>query len=346
MCGGVRGGVKKRHFRLISARIGLFCCCGLQQEQIYYCGGREVFSDMEQWVEIRRRVLRQGVSKRQILRETGMHWRTLEKILNNSSPPGYCRSRPAVKTKIGPYLDRIKCILEEDKQVLRKQRHTAKRIWERLQSEGFAGGYTIVKDAVRQLQKTGQEVFMPLAHNPGEAQVDYGHALVNMSGVLRKIVFFVMVLPYSDVFFIKFYERECTETFWDGHVEAFKFFSKVPTRITYDNSRVMVSKIIGPMRHLTTGFKQLVSHYLFNYRFCQVRRANEKGVVEGVVKYARLNFMVPVPQVKDFAELNAYILKMCRQDMDRRLRGHSNIKRQLLEEDKAVMLQLPASAFA
>ncbi|MDI9433141.1 MAG: IS21 family transposase, partial [Planctomycetota bacterium] len=203
--------------------------------------------DMEQWLEIRRRVLREGVSKRQILRETGMHWGTLKKILAHPSPPGYRRSRSVQKPKIDPYLDRIGEILKGDQQVHHKQRHTAKRIWERLPEEGFTGGYTIVKDAVRQLKRTGQEVYMPLTHPPGEAQVDFGHALVKMNGVLRKICFFVMALPYSDAFFVRAYERECTETFWDGHVRAFAFFGGVPRRITYDyvSGHIIVADLPG-----------------------------------------------------------------------------------------------------
>jgi len=119
---------------------------------------------MEQWLDIRRRVLREGVSKRQILRETGIHWTTLEKILAHSSPPaGYQRRERPPKPKIDPYLDRIREILEQDQHIHRKQRHTAKRIWERLQEEGFTGGYTIVKDAVRELRRTGKEVFLPVA---------------------------------------------------------------------------------------------------------------------------------------------------------------------------------------
>ena len=302
--------------------------------------------DMGKWVAIRRSVLRDGVSKRQILRQTGMHWETLKKILEYPSPPGYQRSQPPQKPKIDPYLDRIAEILEADKHVHRKQRHTAKRIWERLQEEGFTGGYTIVKDAVRQLKRTSKEVYLPLKHPPGEAQVDFGYALVKMGGILRKVCFFVMALPYSDAFFVKAYERECTETFWDGHVQAFKFFGGVPRRITYDNSRVMTSKIIGPRaRELTAGFQQLLSHYLFRYHFCLVRRANEKGVVEGLVKYARQNFMVPVPQVRDFDELNAYLLGRCQQDLDRRVRGQSQSKSQLLTEEQFSFLGLPFTPF-
>ena len=242
---------------------------------------------MEQWLDIRRRVLREGVSKRQILRETGMHWTTLEKILAQPAPPpGYQRRQRPKKPKIDPYVDRIREILEQDQHIHKKQRHTAKRIWERLQEEGFTGGYTIVKDAVREIRRTGKEVFLPLTHPPGEAQVDFGHALVKMGGVLRKVCFFVMTLPYSDAFFVRAYERECTETFWDGHVRAFAFFGGVPRRIAYDNSKIAIVKIIGPrLRELTAGFLQLVSHYLFGYHFCLVRRANEKGVVEGLVRY-------------------------------------------------------------
>jgi transposase len=308
--------------------------------------GKEVYKDMEQWLHIRQRVLREGVSKRQILRETGMHWTTLEKILEHSSPPGYQRTKPPKKTKIGPHLDRIRQILDSDKDVPKKQRHTAHRIWQRLRAEGFDGGYTIVKDAVREIKKTGKEIFMPLRHLAGEAQVDFGQAVVKMAGILRQIFFFVMALPYSDVFFVKAYERECTETFWDGHVEAFKFFGGVSKRISYDNSRIAISKIIGPRtRNLTDGFLQLVSHYLFKYHFCLVRRANEKGVVEGLVKFVRLNFLVPVPQVRDFKELNTHLLNMCREDTQRRVRGQTKNKEKLLAEEQLSFSPLPRKPF-
>ena len=186
-----------------------------------------MFTDMQQWAEIRRRVLVEGVSRRQVLRETGMHWKTLKKILENSGPPGYRQSQPRPRKKIAPYEDRIRQILKEDKAVLPKQRHTAKRIFERLQKEGYAGGYTAVKEAVREMEQRSREVFVPLAHPPGEAQVDFGYALVKMNGQLSKVAFFVMTLPYSDAFFVMAFERECTETFFEGHVRGFEFFGGV-----------------------------------------------------------------------------------------------------------------------
>ena len=95
---------------------------------------------MEWWSEIRRRVLSEGVSRRQILRETGIHWKTLEKILTHSMPPGYRRTAPRERPKIGPYLGRIRQIIQPDKELPRKQRHTAKRIFERIRGEARAGG--------------------------------------------------------------------------------------------------------------------------------------------------------------------------------------------------------------
>jgi transposase len=230
----------------------------------------------------------------------------------------------------------------------RKQRHTAKRIWERLKGEGFTGGYTIVKDTVRELTAHRQEVFMPLIHRPGEAQVDFGEALVNLNGKLRKVHFFVMALPHSDASFVMAFERECTETFWEGHVQAFGFFGGVAKRISYDNTKIAVARIIGggKDRRLTRGFCQLKSHYLFDHHFCRPARGNEKGVVEGQVKFTRLNFFVPVPQVRDFTELNARLRQQCVDDRERRLRGQAGTKAELLQGDQAAFLSLPVTAFA
>ncbi len=300
---------------------------------------------MEQWSRIRQRVLREGVSIRQIQRETGLHFETIKKILAHASPPEFqCPERP--QPRIGPYLERISEILEADRDLPSKQRHTAKRIFERLREEGYAGGYTQVKQAVRERKRLSREVFVPLIHRPGEAQVDFGEALVKMNGVLRKAKFFAMALPYSDAMFIVAYPRECTETFQDGHVRACAFFGGVPRRISYDNARTSVSQIVGSRtRKLTDGFLQLQSHYLFEEHFCLVRRANEKGVVEGVVKYARQNYFVPVPEVRDFEELNAHLAQRCAEDLDRTLRGKGATKKQLLEEDRAAFLELPAAPF-
>jgi len=302
---------------------------------------------MDKWIEIRRQIRNEAVSLRHLERETGIHRQTLRKIRDNSEPPGYQRTRPAAKTKIEPYLERIEGIINSDKQVHRKQRHTAKRIWEILQSEGFTGGYTIVKDAIRDIKKTSKEVFMPLSQRPGEAQVDFGYALANFNGTLKKFVFFVMSMVHSDAMFVMAFPRECSESFLEAHVRAFEFFRCVPQRISYDNTRVAVAKILtAHKRTHTAEFKRLISHYLFEAHFCNVRRPNEKGIVEGSVKYSRQNFMVPVPQVKDYDELNHLLRESCQADMDRILRGKSSLsKKQLLAEDRIAAIALPDDRF-
>jgi len=112
--------------------------------------------------------------------------------------------------------------------------------------------------------------------------------------------------------------------------------------VSYDNSRVAISQILGAHRRkLTRGFLELKSHYLFEEHFCNVRRANEKGVAESTVKYARLNFFVPVPELRDLAALNAYLLQRCREDPKRRLRGQKGTKAELLAEERQAMPRLP-----
>ena len=302
---------------------------------------------MDKWIELRRKIRNQNVPLRQLERDTGIGRQTLRKIRDNSQPPGYRRSKSVDKPKIGPYLDRIKALIKPENQEHKKQYYTAKKVLEILQSEGFTGGYTIVKDAIRQIKRTSKEVFMPLSQRPGEAQVDFGHALANFNGTLKKVVFFVMSMVHSDAMFVMSFPRECTESFLEAHVRAFDFFGCVPKRISYDNTRVAVTKILtNHNRKHTAEFKRIISHYLFEPHFCNVRRPNEKGVVEGSVKYSRLNFMVPVPQVKDYQELNRFLRDCCQSDLNRILRGKRSLsKKQLLAEDCVAAIALPDDKF-
>jgi transposase len=301
---------------------------------------------MQWWTDIRRKVLVEQVSKRKVMAEYGIHAKTLNRILANPKPPGYRMDKPRPKPVIGPFMDRIEEILKQDRDVPRKQRHTAKRIFERLKEEGYSGGYTQVTEAVRGLKGRLKEVYIPLVHRPGEAQMDFGYALAKVNGVLRKVAFFVMSLPYSDAVYVQVYEKICTEVFWDGHVRAFAFFGGVPCRISYDNERVMVAEVLlNHKRKLTDGFLQLQSHYLFKEHFCNVARGNEKGVVESMVGYTRSNFMVPVPEVRSLDELNRKLEERCREELNRTLRGQAKTKGRLLEDERSHFIDLPAVPF-
>jgi len=302
---------------------------------------------MEIWVEVRRRVLAGELSKREACREYDLHWDTLKKILTHAEPPGYRLKRPRAKPALGSFLPVIHAILEADRQAPKEQRHTARRIFDRLREEhGYTGCESIVRMAVAQWKRTSAEVFVPLAHPPGEAQVDFGFAEVVVAGERVKAAVFVMTLPHSDAFFVRAYPKECTESFQDGHVQAFAYFGGVPTRISYDNSKVAVAAITGVRgRTPTREFLRLASHYLFGYRFCRVRRPNEKGHVEAMVGFARRNFLVPVPAAESWEALNAVLVERCRQDLVRRVRGKDRPKEELLADERSVLRSLPASGF-
>ena len=302
---------------------------------------------MEFWKEVRRLVLTNELSKRGACAKYGLGWLTLKKILAHDEPPGYRKSQPRAKPKIDKFLPVIHQILIDDRQAPKKQRHTAWRIFQRLRDEHqFSGKYTIVKDAVRTWKQSHQEVFLPLSHPPGEAQVDFGEATITLCGQETKVALFVMTLPYSGAIFIQAFPRECTETFLEGHRLAFEYFGGVPRRISYDNSAIAVIEVFqGRERKLTKEFLRLQSHYLFQEHFCLVRRPNEKGHVERLLGFARRSFLVPVPQVDSLETLNRQLREGCQSDLQQRTRGKSAPKDELLVEDQAAFLPLPKQPF-
>ena len=184
---------------------------------------------VELYSRVRRACHVEGMSEREASRQFGIARKTVSKILKHAVPPGYRRTRPPVRPKLDPFVGIIDQILKDDKSVHKKQRHTAKRIFERLRDEhGFTGGLTIVSDYVREKKRRSQEVFVPLSHAPGHAQVDFGEAVGVIGGAECKLHYFAMSLPHSDAFFMKAYPAETTEAFCDGHNAAFAFFGGVP----------------------------------------------------------------------------------------------------------------------
>ena len=146
---------------------------------------------------------------------------------------------------------------------------------------------------------------MPLHHPPGHAQTDFGEAVVEVGGRREKVAFFCLILPHSDVWFVKSYPRETTDAFLDGHVSAFVFLGGVPRSILYDNTTLAVARILGGgTRRCTRAFTHLQSHYLFRGRFGQPSKGNDKGKVEALVKTARRKFLVPTLKVPELDALN------------------------------------------
>ena len=216
-----------------------------------------------------RAVMVDGMSTREASRVFGLHRDTVRKMLVFSVPPGYLRQSPPKRPKLEPFTGVIDRILEDDLGHPRKQRHTAKRIFERLREEyRFDGQYTIVKDYVREHRRQSREMFVPLSHAPGHAQCDFGEALVVIGGVQQKAHYLILDLPHSDGCFVKAYPAETTEAFLDGHISAFAFLGGVPQSILYDNTKLAVARILGDgRRKRTRAFTELQSHYLFDDRF-------------------------------------------------------------------------------
>ncbi len=289
----------------------------------------------------------EGLSQREAARRFGIDRKTVSKMLAFSVPPGYRRSGPPRRPKLEAFTGIIDRILEDDQGSHRKQRHTAKKIFERLRDEfGFGGGYTIVKDYVRERRRRSREMFVPLVHPPGHAQVDFGEAMAVIGGVARKVHFFAFDLPHSDASFVKAYPAEISEAFCDGHVAAFAFFGGVPRSILYDNTTLAVARILGDgKRQRTRVFSELQSHYLFEDRFGRPGKGNDKGKVEGLVGYARRNYLVPVPRAESFEALNARLEAQCRSRLGNRLRRHTETIAERLTRDREAFMPLPPSPY-
>jgi len=222
-----------------------------------------------------------------------------------------------------------------------------KRIFERLKAEhAYPGNYTIVKDYVRQSRISSQEMFVPLSHTPGEAQADFGEAVVVVAGEEQTAHFMVFDLPHSDDCFVQAFPAETTEAFLEGHVRTFQYFCAVPRRILYDNTTLAVARILGDgERQKTRTFSELQSHYLFAEKFGRPGKDNDKGKVENLVGCARRNFMVPIPRASSWEELNAHLEADCRQRRERRLRGQTETIGERFQRDRAAMLLLPSATF-
>jgi len=295
--------------------------------------------------QIRRAYYIEGKSIRQIQRETGHHRETIRQALEDGEVPRYTlqESRPS------PVPDPVKAIIDqwlmEDKDRPPKQRHTAKRIYERLTTEyHFKGAQSTVRGYVGQRRKQLRcQVFIPLDYEPGKlAQVDFGEAQVVIAGQLLTAQLFCLRLGYSKQPFVTGLPTQAQEAFLEGHVRAFAFLGGVPWQLVYDNLTSAVKRILeGRNREEQAVFIAFRSHYLFESRFCTPYQAHEKGLVEGLVGYARRNWLVPVPEFATWEDFNAYLLEKCCAEGQRRLRGMEMTIGEAFALEQAHFLPLP-----
>ena len=301
---------------------------------------------MEDYDRIRELHFKEELSQRQIAKKEKIARQTVKKMIELSAPPGYQRENQAERPILGPFLPIIDAILESDKPPTpKKQRHTAKRIFDRLRDEyDYPGGYTQVREYVALEKEQKKEAFVPLQFDPGEAQVDWGECKIDYEDERQSARMFIMTLPFSNARFVACFPRETLEFFLEGHRRAFEFFGGVPRRITYDNLKAAVTKVgRGRRRDLNITFEGFAQHYLFDPAFCNVARGNEKGHVEKGVDWARKNFFVPVPQFDDWGHFNEQLAERCLGMLLKVSRGDERTISERLAEEREHLFPLPAS---
>lgn len=266
-----------------------------------------------------------------VARKFGVHRRMVRQALASAVPPA--RKSPArPRPTLGPIADFIDDILATDRHAPRKQRHTAHRIWRRVQHEKpeWPVAESTIRRYVRQrkgeLSLVARETFIPQSYAWGvEAQVDWYEAWVEVEGEREQVSIFCMRSMASGAAFHRAYRHATQQAFLEAHEEAFAYFGGVFRQLRYDNLKSAVQKILrGRQRQETARFVAFRSHWGFESEFCNPARGNEKGGVEGEGGQFRRNHLVPFPVASDLTHLNALLLAGCREDAQRVIAGRTH----------------------
>lgn len=307
---------------------------------------------MQQYDYIRTAHRVYGKTIKEISKETGHSKNTVKKVLRSEMSNYKSRDNQPYPV-LGDYIKIIDQWIEQDKESPKKQRHTATRIFNRLkQEEGYTGSYSAVrryaKNAKIRIGITTFKVFIPSEPTiAGEAEVDWGTAQAIIDGEVTKIKFFCMRSKYSGKHFIRCYPCERQQVFLDAHIQAFLFFGGVFPVLIYDNLTTAVYKVLkGKKRNLQETYAKFCAYYNFTPRFCNTAQAHEKGGVEGLVGYARRNYLVPIPEADSIEELNENLLKACINYGSHTLDGRDKTVIEYFQQEKNHLLSLPNTAFS
>lgn len=295
-----------------------------------------------------RKLRRDGDTIAEIARKTGVSEPTVRKYLKAESLSPAVPVRRQRPSKLDEHRAFIESILDEDERNWRKQRHTSRRIWERLVEErGVVVAECTVDRYVRRLRQErsgAREQFLDLAWQPGEAQADFGECDVRLRGVRTRMSFLVVTFPYSNVGLAQVMPGQNAECVCQGLKNAFEHVGGVPVRIVFDNA-AGVGRRVGDAVRTTGLFSAFAAHYGFDYSFCNPNAGHEKGSVENKVGYVRRELLVPVPSTSDLDAFNARLLErsMALSDKPHWIKGESEL--QLFVEDRFAMPGLPAAPF-
>jgi transposase len=295
-----------------------------------------------------RRAHRDGMSIREIARQFHHSRYKVRQVLRGEAEPRpYAKRVCQAAPKLGPFQDRILEILKDDESQPKKQRHTAMRIFERLQGEGYQGAYNSVCRFVKKHRQSKRDTFIPLDHDAGQrVEADFGEIQVDFPDGRRKVNVLILVWSYSNAPFAIALPTQRTEAILEGMTQAFEFFGCIPKEVWWDNPRTVAAAILkGRERKINQRYAALASHFAFEPLFCLPARGNEKPVVENRVKTLERKWSTPVPHMRDMEELNAYLRACCVRDLDRISSRKTETIGVRFEQDKRASAPLPEHSF-
>ncbi len=309
---------------------------------------------MTQIQDIRKMYFDEGKNITTIGKESGVDRKTIRKYISIEDWNTKEKSADAEPDfpKLEPYKNEIEEWLEADKKARRKQRHTARRVFNRLRekySNTFDCSYRTVAYYVKAKKKelySSKNGFLPLQHIPGEAQVDFGDCDFYENGKLVSGHHLNLSFPFSNKGYTQLFKGENQECLFEGLKNIFMHIGGVPHRIWFDNaSTVVINATNTDNRQLNEKFIRFKEHYRFEAALCNVHAGHEKGNVEGKVGYHRRNLFVPVPEVGNILRYNEVLLKTCDNDA---MRDHYNYEETIesrFQKDRPELLELPGNEF-
>jgi transposase len=310
-------------------------------------------SRVEQFEQIRRDHAREELSIRELAKRHGVHRRAVRQALESAIPPAKRAPESRSAPKLGRYHAIVDEILEADREAPRKQRHTARRIWQRLVAEQGAvvserQVSRYVHDKRRELGEVG-EVFVPLIADAGvEGEVDWGQATVRLRGEEVVVHLFQMRACFSGAAFVMAFRDETQQAFLEGHARALEWHGGVFDVLRYDNLKSAVVRVLRGRRRVESDrFVALRSHYRFESVFCLPGQqgAHEKGGIEGEVGRYRRRHLVPVPDVDSMEELNELLEEACWADLERTITGQTETVAQRRDQERVLLNTLPREPF-
>ncbi len=301
---------------------------------------------VNQYQQIRMLYEQEKWSIRKIARELHCSRNTVRRYIEGDAVPWERKPGSGRKSVITEEIEEFieSCFAEDEQENLRKQKHTAKRIHDRIQEEmGICVAESTIRNYVSQKRQKTKTAFIPLVFAPGEAiQIDWGCAKTYVAEERLDVNYFCMRECSSGAMFTMAFMRQNEESFLEAIRAGLEFFGGSPKRMIFDNAKVGVKEGFGKYAKAQDRYAELAAHYAFRTDFCNPAEGHEKGLVENLVEYVRNNFLVPVPRVVSVQELNDILLKKCRHyNSTHYIRGREFSVSQMLQVSQQAFIPLP-----